>query len=106
MRNLENRAEIRVSPLFLMDRRTLHYQLAQHYGRKCRLVFPHGDWTQHEAHIASGWAYMGRELPWDLARDAVHAGWEMVDFDDGAFRFAAINDEDDDEPQLSQRVYQ
>ena len=89
-----------------MDRRHLHYQLAQHYGRKCRLVFPHGDWTQHEANIASGWAYMGRELPWDQARDAVHSGWEMVDADDGAIRFAAINDEDDDAPQHPRRIYQ
>jgi hypothetical protein len=92
--------------LVFMDRRTLHFQLAQHYGRKCRLVFPHGDWTQHEAHIASGWAYMGRELPWDQARDAVHSGWEMVGFDEEAIRFAAINDELDDAPGDTRRVYQ
>lgn len=77
-------------------RRSLHVQLAQHYGRKCRLVFPHGDWRQHEAHIASGWSYMARDLPWDQARDAVHAGWDMVDFDDRAQLFSAIGDEDEE----------
>lgn len=89
-----------------MDRRALHFQLAQHYGRKCRLVFPHGDWTQHEAHIASGWAYMGRELPWNLARDAVHSGWEMVEFDEGALRFSAINDAPDEARRDRRRAYQ
>jgi hypothetical protein len=89
-----------------MDRRTLHFQLAQHYGRKCRLVFPDGNWTQHEANIASGWAYMGRELPWDQARDAVHAGWEMADVDGTSVRFAAINDEDHEQPRGDRRVYQ
>ena len=44
------------------DRRNLHFQLAQHYGRKCRQVFPHGDWKQYEDRIASGWAYMGRDV--------------------------------------------
>ena len=77
--------------------RKLHVQLAEHYGRKCRLVFPHGDWKQHEAHIASGWSYMARDLPWDDAREAVHAGWDMVDFDERALLFSAIDgDEGDD----------
>ena len=89
-----------------MDRRTLHFQLAQHYGRKCRQVFPHGNWTQHEANIASGWSYMGRELPWDEAREAVHTGWDMVGFDECAIRFAAIDDQDDAAPQRARRAFQ
>ena len=88
------------------DRRNLHFQLAQHYGRKCRLVFPHGDWKQHEARIASGWAYMGREFPWDQACEAVHEGWEMVDFNARALLFSAINDEDDEEPGDRRRTIQ
>jgi len=85
-----------------MDRRDLQFQLAKHYGRKCRMVFPHGDWTQHEAHIASGWAYMARDLPWREACEAVHAGWDMVGFDHRAMLFSAINDSGDDEGESGQ----
>lgn len=79
------------------DRRNLHVQLAQHYGRKCRQVFPHGDWKQHEDRIASGWSYMARDLPWNEACEAVHEGWDMVGFDRRAMLFSAINDEDEDD---------
>lgn len=78
-----------------MDRRNIQFVLARHYGRKCRLVFPNGDWRQHEAHIASGWAYMGRELPWDEARDTVREGWQTVNFDGRDELFAAEVDHDD-----------
>ena len=79
-----------------MDPRPVHYALARHYGRKCRLVFPHGDWRQHEARIASGWTYMARELPWEEARELVHAGWEAVAFEgrDDLFSLPADNDDD------------
>jgi hypothetical protein len=81
-----------------MDSHRIHYALARHYGRKCRLVFPHGDWPQHEASIASGWKYMAHELPWEEARAAVLAGWEAMGFDgrDALFHLPADNDDEDD----------
>lgn len=88
------------------DRRNVQFKLAQHYGRKCRVVFPHGDWTQHEACIASGWSYMARELPWEQARDAVHDGWEKVDFDGRSLLFSATNDNADDDAADDSRAFQ
>ena len=88
-----------------MDRHHIHLLLARHYGRKCRLVFPHGDWRQHESLIASGWAYMGRELPWDQAREVVHEGWQAVEFD-GRDELYDAADRDDDAPTTGRRAFQ
>jgi hypothetical protein len=81
-----------------MDSRHVHYALARHYGRKCRAVFPEGEWRQHEARIASGWSYMARELPWEDARALVLAGWDAMAFDgrESLFSLPAENDEDED----------
>jgi hypothetical protein len=77
-----------------MDRRNIQFVLARHYGRKCRQVFPQGDWRQHEAHIASGWAYMARELPWNEARDTVLEGWRTVEFEGRDNLFANAGNDD------------